>query len=227
MTNTIATPKATTAPKANAKAAKAATDAIEAKTVETIMAAFKAAYSAELTAIGQLADIQATIATNRVYMVRSLVQLAKVPAFKYRGGLNQTKAAESLGVPRTSLANHMKAIAVFADKGIEVAASKPEKWELDAVAVAWGNAAEAAKASKAKASPKAAGNDDAGDAEESTAPATNAGNVTSAYEDATSMSDALGRMVSTYAGTWTAKELNDLILSLQFTVDFLEDIATA
>lgn len=226
MTTSTISPKAISPKAVSPKAAKATTDAIEGKSVETIVAAFKAAYSAELLAVGQLADIQATIATNRVYMVRSLVQLAKVPAFKYRGGLNQSKAAESLGVPRTSLANHMKAIAVFTDKGIEVAASKPEKWEFDAVDAAWEDAAKASKTSKAKDSNKDSNKDSEGE-ESTTAPANNMDKVTSAHEDATAMAEAMARMVNTYAGTWSAKELNDLILSLQTTVDFLEDIATA
>lgn len=161
-TTTLDAPAVTSAPvkgavsnKAAAKpmtaaAAKAVTDAAEAKRAAAFVKAFKAAEKSEIANTGRLADIQSAIAKNRVHMVRALAGMATCREFQRGGKLNQSAAATELGLPRTSLANHVKALATFDAKGVTVADSTPEAWEIDAVNAAWGAAAKAVKASTAK-----------------------------------------------------------------------------
>lgn len=155
----------------SAAAAKAVTDATDAKRAATFVKAFKAAARSEVANTGRLADIQAAIAKNRVHMVRALVGMSTCHQFQKSGKLNLTAAAAELGMVRTSLANHRKAMDAFIAKGVQVASPTPEQWEIDAVNTAWAAAAKAVKASTIKAKSAPAGGTDTDDDTAGGAPA--------------------------------------------------------
>lgn len=231
MTTATITPKATATPKVAAKAAKAATDATEAATINKLVEAFKSARANESAALIQLDGIANLITAQRVYMVRAMVQLGKYPAYQRRGTLNGAACAKSFGIPVTSLANHKKALAVFVEKGVEIADSEPAKWEIDAVTAAWGAAAAAVAKSAAK--PKTANSNTSSNDEDDSpaggevAPKGDATTrITTPIEDATAMIEALDRMTATFAKTWSESQLNATILNMQVIIDRLETIST-
>ena len=242
---TTTTPKApATAPKSKGTALETPVTAREAKAItaaetkaattakqEGAVTAFKAASSAAASLGAELGTIQAQIDNQRVYMVRSLAQLNTIPALQAKAGtragrLSAATASKLLGVARTSLSNHFKALDVFLKIKETIAPdAKPQPKELDAVRAAWGMAAAqkaiertvAKNAAALAPAPKSATNNNADSGEGNTPTSTPASVDAVAYLNKVAELVRSGR-------TWEVKELGEVRDALMDILDSVEII---
>lgn len=236
---TAVLPSVPATPKAPTKAQSHAADlASGGKAQDKAVAAFVKASQLAASQSKSIESWEDKRRASRVLMVRQLVVLNTFPKLrstvgKSAGTLNKASVSELVGIPATSLTPHFKALKTFLAFPVNTLEGAPTEAELSAVMDAWSDlsaAAKKARADKAKQAKESAsqstgttGDTEGGDTEGSNTPSNT--KVSSSIEDAIAMAEGLGRMVETYAAkVWSESEINDLMVSLQSTLDKLEDI---